>query len=275
MTLFTIDEEKCRRDGICVAVCPARVIELDESSPVPTPATGAQRTCIRCGQCVAVCPHGALSHSLTGPEACPPVEPELALGVEHVEHLLRSRRSIRTYRDKAVEHETLAKLIDIARYAPTGSNSQQIKWVAVNSRAQVLELAGLIIDMMRQMVNDRHPVAPRMWAPFFVNAWDSGTDLIARGAPALVVAYTPEDDFFASVDPVIALSFLDVAAPSLGLGTCWGGYFMAAVQQWAPLRRALGIPDGNLSAAAMMVGYPKYRYHRLPPRKEPPIHWRE
>jgi nitroreductase len=77
------------------------------------------------------------------------------------------------------------------------------------------------------------------------------------------------------VDPFIALSFLDVAAPALGLGTCWAGYLMAAIPQSPPLKEALGLSEAVTSLAAMMVGYPKYRYHRLPPRNEPQIAWRE
>jgi nitroreductase len=41
---------------------------------------------------------------------------------EYVEHYMRVRRSIRAYKDEAVERDVLAKLIDIARFAPTGSN---------------------------------------------------------------------------------------------------------------------------------------------------------
>jgi len=224
---------------------------------------------------VAVCPEGALSHRLIGPESCPPVRPDLVLSAELVEHVLRSRRSIRAYEERKVEHETLAKLIDIARYAPTGSNSQQVRWIVVNSRGEVKRLAGLAIEMMRQMVRAGHPLAARFPAARLVKSWESGKDLVCRDAPALIVAYTPKDGLRSPVDPFIALSFLDVAAPALGLGTCWAGYLMAAIPQWPPLKEALGLSEAETSLAAMMVGYPKYRYHRLPPRNDPEIAWRE
>ena len=253
MSLLNIDETKCRRDGVCVAVCPVRIIELDDSSPVPTPTLDAKALCIECFHCVAVCPEAALSHRLIGPENCPPVRPDLALSVEHVEHVLRSRRSIRAYEERKVEHDTLAKLIDIARYAPTGSNSQQVKWIVINSPGEVKRLAGFVIEMMRQMVRAGHPLAARFPAARLVKSWESGEDLICRDAPALIVAHSP----------------------SFGLGTCWAGYLMAAIPQWPPLKEALGLSEAETSLAAMMVGYPKYRYHRLPPRNEPEIAWRE
>lgn len=30
MTLFVVDEDKCKRDGICVAECPTKIIALRE-----------------------------------------------------------------------------------------------------------------------------------------------------------------------------------------------------------------------------------------------------
>jgi hypothetical protein len=40
------------------------------------------------------------------------------------------------------------------------------------------------------------------------------------------------------------------------------------------MQKALTLPEDHISLGAMMVGYPKYNYHRLPPRKEPKIIWR-
>ncbi|MBF0483012.1 MAG: 4Fe-4S dicluster domain-containing protein [Desulfovibrionaceae bacterium] len=53
MPLFTIDRASCRRDGLCVAVCPASLVRLGEDG-YPEPLAGKERHCIRCGHCVAV-----------------------------------------------------------------------------------------------------------------------------------------------------------------------------------------------------------------------------
>jgi len=39
MSLFIIDEKKCKRDGICVAECPLKIIAMRDanSTPAPTP----------------------------------------------------------------------------------------------------------------------------------------------------------------------------------------------------------------------------------------------
>ncbi len=146
MSLFVVDAEKCRGDGACVAECPVGIIEIKEPNSIPTPTDGADELCINCGHCVAVCPPGALSLRNMTSEQCLPVRKDWFLNPEQVEHFLRARRSIRTYRNKPVEREVLTKLIDIARFAPSGSNSQPVGWLVIYDSDEVQRLAGLTID---------------------------------------------------------------------------------------------------------------------------------
>lgn len=206
------------------------------------------------------------------PEDCPPVRKNMALGIE-AEHFLRSRRSIRSYQAKELEKEKIAKLIDIARYAPTGRNSQHIKWLVINSGETVRDMAGMTIDWMKHLVKEKHPLAASYKLERIVGIWDSGYDIICRGAPGLVVAYAPKEYGGAHLDSTIALTFLDLAAPSVGFGTCWAGFFMIAAANWPPLQQALALPEGHACFGAMMIGYPKYKYQRLPLRNKPDILW--
>ena len=71
MKLFTVDEQKCKRDGICAAECPRAIIDFRDDGSVPRPTADAETVCIHCGHCVAVCPHGALALSDLAPGDCP------------------------------------------------------------------------------------------------------------------------------------------------------------------------------------------------------------
>lgn len=275
MTQINVDQHKCKFDGICSAVCPMGIIELRDGSTVPKLIAGLEDLCINCGHCVAICPHGALSLDVMNAADCPPVRADLALGSEQAEHFLRSRRSIRTYRDKAVEREKLARLIDMAHYAPTGTNSQEVQWLVITSRERLHALAGMIIDMLQHLITEEHPLAKAYRLDRSVEAWEAGIDTVLRGAPALVVAHAPKGHSLAQVDSSIALAYLDLAAPTSGLGTCWAGFFMMAAAQWPPMQQALALPDGHSCFGALMIGYPKYDYHRLPLRKETIISWQE
>jgi nitroreductase len=90
----------------------------------------------------------------------------------------------------------------------------------------------------------------------------------------MIIAHSSMGSRTAPKASIIALSYLELAAISMGIGSCWAGYFNDAIESWTPMREAISLPEGHISFGAMMLGYPKYKYHRLPLRKEPKITWR-
>ncbi len=110
---------------------------------------------------------------------------------------------------------------------------------------------------MRDSIQKNDPIAEAFGMQGIVSAWEAGVDIICRGASGLVLTHAPKDGGSAQTDCTIALTYLTVAAPSFGLGTCWAGYFMIAAMQWAPLLEALPLPEGNALFGAMMIGHPK------------------
>ena len=115
--------------------------------------------CIRCGHCVGVCPTGSLAHREIPVEQCPPVRADLRLSAEQCAHFLRSRRSIRAYKDKPVPREAIANLIEMARYAPSGYNSQRVKWLVLGKKEALDELARLVAEWMKWMIENMSDVA--------------------------------------------------------------------------------------------------------------------
>jgi nitroreductase len=208
------------------------------------------------------------------PQQCPPVKREWLLSKEKVVHFLRSRRSIRNYKGRIVPREQLAELIDVARFAPSGHNVQPVRWHVIYDKEELQRLAAIVIDWMRMLVNEGNPLAEQMHMDRVVTAWESGTDRICRGAPHVIVVHAPQEERTAPAACTIALTYLELAAPSYGLGACWAGYFNMAANMWSPMLKALGLPAGHNSFGAMMVGYPKYKYVRLPLRKKPSITWK-
>ncbi len=274
MTLITIDEKKCKRDGICVAECPIKILTMKTPESFPQPVPGADELCINCGHCVAVCPHGAFHHQNLQPEDCPEVRKEWLLSPEQAEHFLRNRRSFRTYKDKAVEKETLAKLIDVATYAPSGHNRQPVHWMVLHDKAELKRLTGLVVDWMRYMIKEQPAMAGPMHLDMIVGAWEAGVDVVCRNAPHLIMAHGDKTDPTTQASCTIALTYLELAAQPFGLGACWAGYFNVAATFWPPLQKALALPENHGSFGAMMVGYPKYKYHRLPLRRKARVTWR-
>ncbi|NOY69939.1 MAG: 4Fe-4S dicluster domain-containing protein [Deltaproteobacteria bacterium] len=273
MSLFNVNPDTCNRDGLCVDECPVKIIMLADKKSLPVPVPGAEDLCVDCGHCVAVCPTGALSHRSMTPEQCLPVKENLLLDADQAEHFLRYRRSIRTYRKKPVEKDILSRLVGIASYAPSGHNVQPVCWRVVHDRDEVRRLTGLVVDWMRFLLQDNADFAKQMHMDMVVAGWDMGIDSVCRDVPHLIIAHGLQADPMAQSSCTIALTYLDLAAPSLGLGTCWAGFFHAATMLWPPLQEALNLPDGHACMGAMMVGYPKYKYKRMPVRNMPRITW--
>ncbi len=273
MSLIIIDEDKCQHDGICAAVCPGGLIELKGQERIPTPVEGAEEYCITCGHCVAACPSGALSHQAMAVEQCPPLRRELSLSPEQAAQFLRARRSVRNYQDQPVAREVILKLIHLASYAPSGHNLQPVEWLVIHDTDRVRSLAGEVVEWMRHLIKQKSSLAETLHMDRTVAAWESGVERVCRGAPHVVVAHAPQGERTAPMACAIALTYLELAAFSFGLGACWAGYFNLAANTWPPMKEALGLPGGHSSFGAMMLGHPKYRYHLLPRRKEPEVQW--
>jgi nitroreductase/NAD-dependent dihydropyrimidine dehydrogenase PreA subunit len=271
MNTFTIDSEKCNKDGICVMACPTNVIQMDSSDEIPCSTRDFEDYCLKCGHCTAVCPTGALSLNWLSPDQCPPIHKELSLTEQQVEQLLRRRRSIRNYKDKPVERHKLEKLLKIACYAPSARNNQPWHWTVVEDPAQTRRLAGMVIDWMRTVIQQHPEQAELRGFARVVSAWDAGEERICRGAPHIIVVHGDKNYGFGAEDGALALSYLELYAPAIGLGSCWGGYFYSAVNAYPPLFEALGLPAGHKAFGAVMVGYPKLKYQRLPLRNQPRV----
>jgi nitroreductase/NAD-dependent dihydropyrimidine dehydrogenase PreA subunit len=271
MGLLRIDTSKCNKDGICARECPSGIIRLEEDNGYPYIVPGGEASCLVCGHCVAVCSTGALSHEKIPIEASPIIKKKLAINEEQAVQFLRSRRSIRFYKDKPVEQEKIQRLIEVARYAPTAGNMQLLKWQVLSDKSVINKLAGTTIDWIRQCLKDNpDKVYPRF--PSIVAEWESGQDSVLRNAPILVVASAPMVAANGLVDVTLALCYLDLLAPTMGLGTCWAGLLQGALLSSLSLREAVGIPTDHSHHYPMMLGYPKVkRYFRLPERKPPKI----
>jgi nitroreductase/NAD-dependent dihydropyrimidine dehydrogenase PreA subunit len=274
VSIFTVDADKCSHDGICVAVCPYNIIELRDKGDVPTPVAEKEALCLRCGHCEAFCPHGALTLNDRPFKQVEPIRDELKVTPGQTGQLMRSRRSIRHYKSQPVERQTLQQLLDIARHAPSGMNGQPVHWLVIYDTQELRRLAGLAIDGMRQLVKDNSPLAEMMQFTSMISAWEKGEDAICRNAPHLIVAHAHQKIMSAPTDCVIALTYLELAAPTFGLGVCWAGHFRIAVNAWAPLREALELPPEHAMYGAMMIGRPRYRYQQIPERKEARVTWR-
>ncbi len=259
MSQITVDTQLCKNDGACVAVCPSGFLALSEKR---FPEEVADRNCILCGHCVAVCPHDALTHSGLPQEPFLPASKELPTPAA-IDSFLIGRRSVREFKDKPIARETLETLLDVARRAPTASNSQKLHWIVVDNGAKVHALSEETMNWLRISGIGQAQL----------EQWEQGHDFVLRGAPVVIVACAPTDYAWGKQDCAIALTFLELAAEARGLGICWAGYLTRVAAIHAPLRQALSVPEGYTVCGGLMLGERKYSYRLVPPRKPLSVQW--
>jgi nitroreductase/Pyruvate/2-oxoacid:ferredoxin oxidoreductase delta subunit len=262
MAAICIDKKKCKRDSLCIIECPLKIIQKDENGYPVFKGRGGTH-CIDCGHCTAICPHDAITLNNHSPEEYEHIFSELKISEEAIEQLIKSRRSVRHYREQAVSKKEIRRLLDIVRWAPTASNGQPVNWLVIENRKITHKIAELVIDGME-----------RSGAAFgLIETWKSGYDCILYGAPNLLIAYAPEKNFNPTVDCSIAMTTFELAASSMGIGACWAGIFMMAANTYTPLKEYLNIPEGHKVFSALMFGYPKFKYHRIPTRNKSKVSW--
>jgi len=273
-SIFKVDKEKCDRDKLCALDCPRGIIQLDEEG-YPFVAKEHEPVCIACGHCVAVCPHEAADVVGAPLSAAFPLDPALDIDGSEAVQFLRARRSIREYKPKVVERDLMERLIGVARYAPSASNSQLVHWTVIEGREKLERLTALCVEWMRAAVaaDPKSPAAVQYFIPI-VRAWEAGRDTVLRNAHTLVVASAPKLHNNGLVDSVIALTYLELAATKMGLGACWAGLLQMGMVNSKEIYAAVGLPEGHTHHYPMMVGYPKYGHQRLPERRAPRIVWK-
>jgi nitroreductase len=199
---------------------------------------------------------------------------ELSIDLEEAEQFLRSRRSIRNYRDKPVERDKLKKLIQVSGYAPSAHNARPVHFLVIEDKAEVRRLSGLVVDWMRITMKEASALAKGLHFDRVVGLWDGGKDPVCRNAPHLMIAHAAENSRMSQVDCILALAYAELIALPLGLGTTWAGYVMAATIFYPPLMEALNLPEGHKCFGVIMVGYPKLKFVRMPLRNPPAVAWR-
>lgn len=269
MEAFKVNQDKCVKCGICGKVCPAGIIKVEDHGPKLL----FPNACLVCGQCVAVCPQEALDHEKTPLANQVNLSKFPVIDTETAANFLRSRRSIRCYKEEKVNRQTLEQLINIARFAPSAGNTQGLSYIIIESSDILQKITALTIDWMEELINSGQSWAKR-YAGLVKAYRKTGKDVILRGAPHLLVATAPVDLLPGRDSGHFALAYVELFATTLGLGSCWAGYVEnCAAAKYPPLLELLKVPEGKMVAGAIMVGYPGYTYKRLVDRNDLDLKW--
>ncbi|MGV9204377.1 MAG: nitroreductase family protein, partial [Promethearchaeia archaeon] len=251
--------------------------------------------CIMCGHCVGICPTDAVIYESDDPfEEFEGVKDQSKIcSYETLMHLIRSRRSIRQYKDKDVKEEDIKSVLNAMRYAPSSRNAQEWKYVVVQDKELIDRMKNETIQMLKllkkllkygkylkfllpkkfkMMIEDptREDSLDRD-----LKKLEEGEDHIFYEAPVVIVMYSSVygSEVMAGNDGGIAFSHGMHAAQTKGLGTCWIGFAQEALNRSDDLKEDLNIDKEMSIIGVMILGYPAVEYQKVPPREPLDIQW--
>ncbi len=254
--MLTVDTAVCTSCGRCVITCPVSSVILKDGYPE------SSGPCIGCGECVAVCPTAALSCSEAPLPDCDHILFQMP-DAGHVREYMRRRRSVRRYLPDPPSRSEISELLGLAGTAQTAMNVRKVSFAVLDDPKEVRRLADMCADWIEN--NESEDIRSRYART--LEGYRAGRDTILRGAPVLVLALSERNYPKDRETSVIYLTWAELYAPSLGLGTCWAGIIENMLLADLPeVNSRLGIPDGVRVTGALMVGYPDIEFRRIPPR---------
>lgn len=254
-----IDENKCIHCKLCINDCIANSLEFDENK-IPRFAQGGENRCIKCQHCLAICPVGALSILNKNPDDSNLVLKEY--NSDELLNLIQSRRSVRKFKSENVESDKLDKIKNMINWVPTGCNFHKLYFSFIDDIDTMNEFRDYVNAKIINIIT-KTPVKGLMNKfSSYKKAFLNGEDVIFRKAPHMVVVSVPVNAPCANIDPVIALSYFELYADSLGLGTLWCGFGQICLQAFPELCEYLEIPEGYKPGYVMLFGNPDVHYTR-------------
>jgi nitroreductase len=109
---------------------------------------------------------------------------------------------------------------------------------------------------------------------YYIRQTDKGRDYILHHAPVLILVHGPRRGQFHAANCNIAAANIMNDAHARGLGSCYIGFLLVALNFSKSLRKQIQLPKGRKAHACLVLGYPAYRHRYTASRKKPAIQWR-
>jgi len=288
MSWTSIDQELCNQCGICVTRCIRNYRETDGeiSSNV------GEETCNLCGHCVALCPTGAITHRKMDMDNFIELKSGIKFDTKDFIHFIRGRRSHRRFLNKEVPRKELETLVDLCRYAPTGSNKQKLEIMVLQDKAKINRLSNYTVDFFKNKrdwltkevedYKESGKEPPQVFTSaltmtdtldLIVMARQMGFEVIFHQAPVVMIFHSPVETSSPKDDCVIASTTVTLAARTMDLETCYIGLFEFAANTYEPIIEELDLPKGHKVFSVLILGYPELEFYRTVDRMPMMVRW--
>ena len=288
MSWGVIGEEKCTGCGICATRCPRCF--TDNGGEILTNSN--EENCILCGHCVSLCPTGAIIHSKLALDEFTEVDRNVNYETETFLRFLKERRSHRHFLDKKVPQKDLELLMEAGRWAPTGSNVQNVEVIIYTDPAKIAKLSDLAIDYFIWIGDRVKKKIDRLEAEGkqdtqdykmtfrsiglgerFSKEKESGRDPIFYKAPVLMIFHSIAPTSAPKDNAVLVAHTMALTARTMGLESCYIGLLEVVAEYYPPMKEELNLPPGHQVFDTMILGYPKLQFLKTVPRQPIKVRW--
>lgn len=249
MKAVIVDREKCIGCGACVKDCPGTTMQMVDAK------AEALKDCIECGHCYAVCPVGAITMDGYDVSNVGEMQSMTQFDSDMLLQAMKSRRTIRQYKNIPVEQEKIDKILEAGRYCPTAANSQNVAYTILGSKQDEIEKE--CVKVFRTGIKAGSPFSA------YLKRQVIDDNFFFKGAPLVIVVSGTS-----ATNPNLASSYMELMANSLGLGVLYSGFFIVCSRVSPKIRKMLDLPKGHKPISCMIFGYPDVKYHRIVPRKK-------
>lgn len=179
--------------------------------------------------------------------------------------VIKNRRAVRDYLDRAVDRSAIESVIAAAILAPSAMNLQPWAFAVILGRERIEGYAKRAKDWLLASLSQTS------YDPSFRHMLEDPSFAIFHHAPALVVVLAKSSGSQAGEDCCLAAENLMLTARGEGLGSCWIGL----ARPWLDLpatKIELKLADQFHVVAPIVLGYPK-TWPESPGRKSAEIYW--
>ena len=145
---------------------------------------------------------------------------------------IKTRRSIRKYKDQQVDWDKITQILDAGKFAPSAGNIQNWKFIVVRKEEVIKKLAEASFD--------------QDWME------DAPVHIVIAGEPKKAERFygARGQRLYTIQTCAAAIENMLLVANDLGLGSCWVGAF-----DEAKVVRALNMPEDAIPQAILTIGY--------------------
>lgn len=171
--------------------------------------------------------------------------------------VVRTRRSVRSFKDDPVPEEMIQQIIAAAKLAPTGNNAQPFEVLAVNDSKVIYEIEDIIGEEFQ---------------PSFTQRFGSPAMLLPLADPRFCKTFpqgdgVPERILLDSL--TLAIDHMYLAITALGLGSLWKDIPPTASTR---IKEKLNIPQDFLMPVSMPLGFADGNDIEPRPKRDIPVH---